>query len=503
MADRGPETATVVAFRRGGGGPSREPRAGDTLGERWLLVKLLGSGGNGAVFLAQDLRLEREVALKLVGGMHADWGTAATRVQRFLGEARLLAKLEHPNIVPVHDAGEIEGVPYIAMRLARGRTLRTLVDAEGTLPVARAVELVSQLCAGLEAAHARGILHRDVKPANVMVEEGDAVQVVDFGISQLRKDAVEAAGIQGTVQFIAPEIWEGGAASPRSDLYAAAVTFYYLLAGSLPFGGSTIAEVEEQVVRGAPVPIERHRADVPPGIRRELHKAMARAPEDRHQDVASFASALRRALLVRRLLRWGGVAAVLTALVAAAGGWWWATRPVRVEAQVMAEAQLDGVERVEVVVSDTTPLRAGDSFWLQEVTPTRDCRAVVLMLDTEARLQRLAPQAGGGPAPELRAREAHRIPEVVGHAWVLDQARGIETVFLAVSTDSLDAGALAEAETEARLAVRAAAPPEAVVTRGVGGVVVTGAARQAMEDAAEEALRRRFDAVRRFRILHQ
>src|SRR6266540_523177 len=211
---------------------------GSTIGS-YRVDAMLGRGGMGVVYRAQDLRLGRPVALKLLREPLA--GDAEYR-DRFLRESRLAASIEHAAIVPVYDAGEIDGLLYIAMRYLDGVDLAELLRREGPLQPERAVGLVAQLASALDAAHKRGLVHRDVKPSNVLVaadDDGEHAYLVDFGITQdatSREERLTATGqLVGTLDYLAPERIRGDASDGRSDLYGLGCVLFECLTGEVPF----------------------------------------------------------------------------------------------------------------------------------------------------------------------------------------------------------------------------------------------------------------------------
>ena len=201
----------------------------------------IGRGGMAVVYRAYDPRLDRYVALKILApGLALD---DAFR-QRFIRESRAAAAVDHPNIIPVFDAGEANGVLFIAMRFVQGGDVRTLLDTEGRLPAARAADITSQVAAALDAAHARGLVHRDVKPGNMLLDatagsgRQDHVYLSDFGLSKqsLSQTGLTAQGqFLGTLDYVAPEQVEGRPVDGRADLYALACAAFELLAGAAPF----------------------------------------------------------------------------------------------------------------------------------------------------------------------------------------------------------------------------------------------------------------------------
>ena len=209
-----------------------DPRTGSEL-FGYRLEALLGRGGMGVVYRAYDRRLKRHVALKLIAPELAEDERFR---ERFLAETELAASLEHPNVVPIHDAGEVDGQLYLTMRLVDGGELKTLLKQERLLEPARALAIRGQVAAALDAAHARGLIHRDVKPSNVLLDANEHVYLADFGLSrQLTETAVEHGLSVGTPAYVSPEQIEHGSADGRADQYALGCLLYECLTGHAPF----------------------------------------------------------------------------------------------------------------------------------------------------------------------------------------------------------------------------------------------------------------------------
>jgi DNA-binding beta-propeller fold protein YncE len=268
----------------------------------YVLEEQVGAGGMAVVFRAHDERLDRQVALKLLApGLVAD---QAFR-QRFIRESRAAAAVDDPHIIPVFEAGEAAGVLFIAMRYVRGGDVRSLLDGSGQLPPARVAEIISQVSAALDAAHERGLVHRDVKPANMLLDSSagsgrpDHVYLSDFGLS---KGTLSASGLTGTgsflgtVDYVSPEQIEGKPVDGRADQYALACAAFELLAGSPPFRREeAMAVIWAQVSQPAPA-LTSLRPDLPPAVDAVFARALEKAPGDRWPSCRDFANALRSAL---------------------------------------------------------------------------------------------------------------------------------------------------------------------------------------------------------------
>ena len=237
---------------------------------------LIGRGGMGVVYRARDLALDRDVALKLLAPHLAD---DVSFRERFLKESRVAASLEHPNVVPIHDAGEIDGQLYIVMRLVEGSDLKKVLS-EGPLEPRHAISILEQIAGALDAAHARGLVHRDVKPSNVLLDEREHVYLADFGLSRYLGDAALPLGPAkslGTADYVAPEQIRGEEVDGRADVYALGCMLYECLAGEPPFRRGTDAATLYAQLEEAP--------PVLPGLEEVLPKALAKEPAERYADL--------------------------------------------------------------------------------------------------------------------------------------------------------------------------------------------------------------------------
>jgi serine/threonine protein kinase len=274
----------------------------------YRLEERIGRGGMAVVYRAYDPRLDRHVALKvLTPGLAED---EAFR-QRFIRESRAAAGVDDPHIIPVYEAGEDQGVLFIAMRFVRGGDVRSLLDREGPLPPRRALEIISQVSSALDAAHARGLVHRDVKPANMLLEESpdldrpDHVYLADFGLSKASLGpavtGLTATGqFLGTLDYVAPEQVEGRLVDGRTDLYALACAAFELLTGEPPFRRDRGVAVMYAHVSEAPPLLSSRRPGLPAAADQVLNRALAKAPGDRFPSCREFSAALRRAFGFRR-----------------------------------------------------------------------------------------------------------------------------------------------------------------------------------------------------------
>jgi tRNA A-37 threonylcarbamoyl transferase component Bud32/streptogramin lyase len=288
----------------------------DLLGYR--VEELVGHGGMGVVYLAFDLRLKRRVALKL---MTPDLAVDERFRERFARESELVMSLEHPNVVPIHDAGELDGQLYLAMRYVEGTDLRALLRSEGALAPTRAVSIVRQVAHALDAAHARGLVHRDVKPSNVLLDESEHVYLADFGLTRRVTDDGARLGDArslGTPAYLAPEQIEGRPVDGRSDVYSLGCLLYECLTGEPPFVGPSRLAVAWAHLEEEPPSISARNRRLPQALDAVIQKAMAKEPEERYATCGELVAAAEAALGIDRPRRRRALLAVAAAAVAIA-----------------------------------------------------------------------------------------------------------------------------------------------------------------------------------------
>ncbi|HKP45715.1 MAG TPA: serine/threonine-protein kinase, partial [Pyrinomonadaceae bacterium] len=274
---------------------------GTTLGNYKILEKL-GAGGQGTVYKAIDAKLGRAVVIKV---LPQELTTKQANLKRFEREARLASSLDHPNICTIFDLNEIGGVHFIAMQYVAGRNVRQLVNGK-PLKLESALSIAIQTADALAAAHAQGIIHRDVKAGNVMVTSKGQVKVLDFGLAKLLDDeAARTSGIHhteltevgvpyGTATYAAPEQARGDRVDSRADIFSTGVLLYEMLTGTWPFRGKTAVDVRHAVVHDEPIPLSEARPDpVPPRLQQILDRALKKNPRDRYQQISQFRDDLR------------------------------------------------------------------------------------------------------------------------------------------------------------------------------------------------------------------
>jgi serine/threonine-protein kinase len=264
---------------------------------RYRLERRLGVGGMATVQLAFDTRLERNVAVKLLAEHLAE---DAAFVSRFRREALAAARLVHPNIVQVFDFGLDEGTHrnFIVMEFVDGQSCAEMLREQGSLPVDEAVEILAQSCRGLDYAHRNGVVHRDVKPGNLLRSEEGSVKLADFGIAKAAEDSdiTKVGSVLGTAAYLSPEQARGEPAGPASDLYALGVVAYQLLAGRLPYDAGSLTDLARLQETGPPPRLDELEPDVPPALALAVAAALHRDPEQRYPDGAAMEKALRDGL---------------------------------------------------------------------------------------------------------------------------------------------------------------------------------------------------------------
>ncbi|MFC4019537.1 Stk1 family PASTA domain-containing Ser/Thr kinase [Micromonospora sp. GCM10011542] len=296
------------------------------LGGRYQVGELLGYGGMAEVHRGRDLRLGRDVAIKM---LRTDLARDATFQMRFRREAQNAASLNHPAIVAVYDTGEEtaptgETLPFIVMEFVNGRTLKEVLGAEGRLQPRRALEICADMCAALEFSHRHGIIHRDVKPGNVMLTQTGQVKVMDFGIARALASGAttmtQTSAVIGTAQYLSPEQARGEAVDARSDVYAAGCVLFELICGNPPFVGDSPVSVAYQHVREAPPTPSDINPDVNPAVDAIVLKALSKNPLNRYQSAGEMRADLLRAAAGRPVLATPVLREAETVAMAPAGG---------------------------------------------------------------------------------------------------------------------------------------------------------------------------------------
>jgi predicted Ser/Thr protein kinase len=275
---------------------SRPPQPGDLIADRYELEEVVGTGGMSSVFRAHDRQLERLVAIKI---LHEHYAEDPEYLERFRREARAVAKLSHPNIVTVIDRGDDDGRQYIVFEHVDGENLKELVLRSGRLSVRRALELALAVADGLAFAHDHGLVHRDVKPQNVLLSNEGEVKVTDFGIARslhMEHGVTQTGTVIGTGEYLAPEQASGKPISPATDVYSLGVVLWELLAGDVPFVGENFVAVALRHVNEPPPSLRERRPDVSPRLDAAVQRALAKDPARRFPSMTAFAKELRACL---------------------------------------------------------------------------------------------------------------------------------------------------------------------------------------------------------------
>lgn len=257
---------------------------------RYRIVDRIGRGAMGVVYAAVDEQLSRRVAVKLMLG---DFDQDPELRARFQREARVTGRLAHRNIVTVFDLGEHDGRPFIVMELLEGLPLAEYLRTDAAQSLDARIDLMLQVCEGLQNAHQCGIVHRDIKPNNLLVQRDGALKIVDFGVARLTSSNLTASGfLLGTPEYMSPEQAQGRAVDSRSDVFSAASVFYFMLAGRSPFGSRDLSKMLEAILHANPPPLTADQA--PDALRRVLEKALAKSPANRYQHCSEMQADLER-----------------------------------------------------------------------------------------------------------------------------------------------------------------------------------------------------------------
>ena len=268
--------------------------AGELFAERYEIAELLGHGGMGAVYRARDLELDEDVAIKM---LRPEFVADPESLERFKTEIKLARRISHPNVVRTHDFGETDGVRFLTMELVEGLTLRDLIDSRGQLGVSSVLAIAAQLAESLVIAHAQGVVHRDIKPQNLLLDEAGVLKVMDFGVACLSERSTtltQAGALVGTPAYMSPEQLIGEHVDERSDLYSVGVVLYECLSGRPPLDGGSPITLIAKVLREEPPPLGDLTEGVPEAVSGLIHRLLAKNPNDRIPSAASLGGELAR-----------------------------------------------------------------------------------------------------------------------------------------------------------------------------------------------------------------
>jgi len=267
---------------------------GEVFGGRFEIIELLGYGGMGAVYRARDLELGEDIAIKV---LRPEFVSDPESLERFKTEIRLARRISHPNVVRTHDFGEADGVRFLTMELVVGLTLRELIDSRGVLSVSAALAIAAQLAESLVVAHAQGVVHRDIKPQNLLLDDDGVLKVMDFGVACLaqRSSTLTRAGaLVGTPAYMSPEQLIGEHIDERSDLYSVGVVLYECLAGRPPLDGTSPITLIAKVLNQAPPPLAELTEGIPDAVCALIHRLLAKNPNDRIASASALGGELAR-----------------------------------------------------------------------------------------------------------------------------------------------------------------------------------------------------------------
>ena len=395
--------------------PAMDTSDGALFAGRYRIIRRLGQGGMARVFLATDESLHREVAIKVLADRHAD---DPHFIERFQREARAAARLNHPNIVQVYDQSQ-GGMAFIVQEYVQGETLKDLIRRESPLEPRRAISIALQILAALRVAHQQGVIHRDVKPQNILIAPDGKVKVADFGIASAGGDTemTEAGSIVGTAQYLAPEQARGLAVGPPADLYAVGIVLYEMLSGRVPFEGDTAVNVAMRHVQEAPEPLSDRNPLVPADLESVVMRALAKDPRQRYQSADEMGIELDR---VRQGLPVSDETAVIGAATLAM------TRP-------MQAAPAETIVAPPLPPRDAAPPRNGNPNRRRLWVLLAVVAAILIAGVAAYALTRGGSDGGGGTTtqPTDTAAALVEIPDVVGQS-VEDATAALKAAGLAV-----------------------------------------------------------------------
>jgi len=268
-------------------------KPGMFISDRYEIIDKVGSGGMADVYKARDHRLNRFVAIKV---LKPEYSNDKSFVNKFRGEAQSAAGLSHPNIVNVYDVGDDGGLYYIVMELVEGITLKRFIERKGKLEVKEAVGIAIQIAQGMEAAHDNRIIHRDIKPQNIIISRDGKVKVTDFGIAKATNSNTITSNAMGSVHYLSPEQARGGYSDEKSDIYSLGVTIYEMLSGKVPFAGDNTVSVALLHIQGEAMPLRELDPSIPASIDKIVQKCMQKRPEKRYHSASELIADLKRAL---------------------------------------------------------------------------------------------------------------------------------------------------------------------------------------------------------------
>ena len=269
-------------------------KIGTMIGDRYEVLERIGMGGMSDVYKAKDHKLNRHVAVKV---LKQEFSENTNFVSKFRVEAQAAASLMHPNIVNVYDVGEDNGVYYIVMELVDGITLKKYIEKKARLSVREALSIAIQACMGIEAAHNNHIIHRDIKPQNIIISKDGKVKVTDFGIAKAATSNTITSNVMGSVHYTSPEQARGGYSDEKSDIYSLGVTMYEMLSGKVPFEGDSTVTVALAHIQEEATPLDKIDPGIPHSLSKIVMKCMQKKPDMRYMTASALIADLKRALI--------------------------------------------------------------------------------------------------------------------------------------------------------------------------------------------------------------
>ena len=269
-------------------------KEGTVIGERYEVVGRIGSGGMADVYKAKDTKLNRFVAVKV---MKPEFANDSSFISKFRREAQAAAGLANPNIVNVYDVGEDQGIYFIVMELVEGITLKEYIAKKGKLSVREATSIAIQVCMGLAAAHNQKIVHRDVKPQNIIISTDGKVKVTDFGIARAASSNTISANAMGSVHYSSPEQVRGGYSDARADIYSVGITLYEMVTGRVPFDGETTVAIAIKHLQDEMEPPTKFTPDLPVSLEQIIYKCTQKSVDRRYQSMDDVIADLKRSLM--------------------------------------------------------------------------------------------------------------------------------------------------------------------------------------------------------------
>lgn len=269
-------------------------KVGTIVGDRYEILEKIGVGGMAEVFKGKDHKLNRYVAVKV---LKEEFRENDAFVKKFKEEAQAAARLAHPNIVNVYDVGDENGIYYIVMELVEGITLKNYIERKGSLTIKEATSIAIQVCAGLEVAHNNHIVHRDIKPQNIIISREGKVKVTDFGIAKATTSQTTTANAMGSVHYASPEQARGGYVDHRSDIYSLGIVLYEMVTGRVPFDGETAVTVAVKHLQEEMVPPSVYCKNIPYSLEQIIKKCTEKSPDRRYQDIGDLLADLKQSLM--------------------------------------------------------------------------------------------------------------------------------------------------------------------------------------------------------------